>query len=325
MSTTLTQIQKDHRIGVGASQVHHVLSLPPYGCARRLWYEKRETKPDFRPVATPEMERGLELEGLIKAKYAQQAERTIYTPKVVLHKEHGAVLCHPDGIALMRGALDYEGLLECKSAGERIWRQIQEEGLPFYWLCQIQYSLDVCDLPWCDLAIQVLEPWEFHVIRIERDAELGRRMVEEVVKFWAQVENGPAPERLEPADKRCADCPWRTTCQGQLLLDMLPEPDEYAAVPFDSSLDEITDRYFERQQLAKQAEELFDEAKAELKAAMGDRQLARCDGVKKIINRAVERSMLDAKALEADHPEIYREYLTKTVYQLCRPYWEKWR
>ena len=37
------------RRGIGGSDWVDVLGIPPYGCARELWYEKTGTEPDYDP------------------------------------------------------------------------------------------------------------------------------------------------------------------------------------------------------------------------------------------------------------------------------------
>ena len=53
------------RKGIGGSDWQDVLGLDPWGCARRLWYDKRSTPHDFPRRYTGAMKRGHKLEALV--------------------------------------------------------------------------------------------------------------------------------------------------------------------------------------------------------------------------------------------------------------------
>lgn len=84
-----------------------------------------------------------------------------------------------------------------------------------------------------------------------------------------------APPRIEPDDRRCQSCAWRTTCQGNAL--MVSGETEYEA---DESLSGLVREYVERSALKREAEDLMDETKEELKARLGDRGKVMAAGAK---------------------------------------------
>ena len=135
-------------------------------------------------------------------------------------------------------------------------------------------------------------------------------IIEAGENFWRMVENGPAPERLEVKDKRCSNCEFRNTCQGEQLMKLAKvESDD---IPFDDSLDKLMSEYATLKDLQQEAAELLDGKKREIQETLGDRVLVDCTGFR-IYYKPIESTRLKSSALKKDDPEAYEKYSYKSV------------
>lgn len=305
--------------GVGASDAAHLFSLEPYGCARRLWYEKTETPPDFAPVTTPAMERGTRLEPVIREMYREQTGRE--TRSGLLHRLYtdAWLLAHLDGDVYDPARADMPspenragksgwGVLELKCPGLREFARVKAHGLPDAWTLQLQHQLLVTGRTWGSVAVLNAERWELLTVDVEADAEIQRRIREAAGWLWGlvlQARNGLAvtpPDRLPPSDPRCRKCPWRTTCQGAALLDaVFIEQGRCGDTPGDLPEDEtllplVTD-YLDARRLVAEAEEIKKEAHDRLAGAVGNRVGVACSAAR-VHYRPSEQSKLDMAAVQ---------------------------
>ena len=84
------------------------------------------------------------------------------------------------------------------------------------------------------------------------------------------------PDALEPDDDRCQDCCYRTSCQGNALIQVA-KASEYEQ---DESLRPLVMEFIERRALAKEATAMLDDTKEEIKARLGDRGMVTAAGAK---------------------------------------------
>lgn len=310
--------------GIGGSEVSDVLSLPPYGCGRRLWYEKRETKPDFKPEINPAMQRGMMLEDIVREIYQEQTGNRVVTAEAFKSKEHSHMLGNTDGIIIKEKdncqvedtviavGNDF-GVLEIKCPGIHNYKQIQRNGIPESYLLQGAHYMYVADLQWMEYAIFSAELWQLLVVPVKRDEELITLIIEEEERFWIQVSNGPTPERLEQGDKRCKKCNWRLTCWQELWIDDdTPEgvEDDYEVLETDEFVNAFRE-HTESKELLTQAKEVFEESKTKLIGIIGEKEMVKCD-LGKLQYKWQSANRLDTTKLKKDKPELCKKYTYKS-------------
>lgn len=318
--------------GIGGSEVSSVLSLPPYGCSRKLWYEKRETPPDFKPEINPAMQRGMWLEDIVREIYSRQALNRVDEVPAFASKEHSFMLGNIDGIisrpikndagGMLSGYdLSDTGILEIKCPGIHNYKQITRNGIPESYLLQGAHYMYVADKQWMEYAIFCADMWELLVVPVKRDEELIKMIIEEEERFWIQVENGPTPERLEQGDKRCKKCNYKLTCWQELWKDD-DEPegveDDYETLEteeFTTAFREHT----ESKELLSQAKEVFEESKTKLIDVIGEKEMVKCD-LGKLQHKWQSANRLDTTKLKKDKPELYKEYTYKSGSNTFRVY-----
>ena len=304
------QFLKERLTGLGGSDIHHLFNAKPYGCARKLWYEKTEQASDYPVIASNVMKRGNKLEQLIRDEYVEVSGRKIRrVNRMITNDSLPWAMCHLDAEIVTiddRGT----GILECKSVGRPMYYKIRDEGIPDSWIFQMQHYLMTTNRKWGSYAILWADNWEFIHFDIEANKELQHWIIEAGESFWRMVANGPAPERLEVKDKRCTNCEFRNTCQGEKLMELAEVESEN--IPLDESLDSLMNQYLVLKELQLEATELFNGKKKQVEDALGDRVLVDCTGFR-LFYKPIESTRLKSSALKKDNPEMYEKYSYKSV------------
>lgn len=209
---------------------------------------------------------GVALEPYFAARYEKATGYTLTIPQVARHPDYPQLLVHADRMIHDPSRSD-PGVLEIKSLGRATFWQTKREGLNEAYVLQLAHAMLVTGLSWGAFAIGSRDSGELLHWSIDRDEKLIDRILVEALSFWVQVENGPAPAKLDPDDKRCQQCGYRERCHGDGFIGIAPPP-EYEQ---DDSLAPLVAEYLERRALRKEASELFDETKEELATRMGQR------------------------------------------------------
>jgi len=322
----------ERKKGVGASDIHQVLNLEPYGCARRLFYEKVGFPPDYESEDKLIFRRGKQMEPIILDMLKE--EHADLDIKTAAESKQGAVGHHrasPDGYAYERRT-GSGMVIESKTAGERAWRKMIAEGLPDSYIVQLQWSMHVCGVQRGLFAVLWADAWKFRSWIQERNQPMIDELVEAVDAFWARVKRAKehntieqAPERLEPSDSRCQRCIWRTSCQGRALLEAAGDKGEMRndVVMLTGALarqmESAVERFLSLRELANEATEMLEAAKAEIKAAMGDRTAVEVNGAR-VYNRVVVSKRVDVTALKQKYKDVYEAVAKDSVSQPLRAY-----
>ena len=304
------QFLKERLTGLGGSDIHHLFNAEPYGCARKLWYEKTEQTPDYPVVASNVMKRGNKLEQLIRDEYVEVSGRKIRrVNRMITNTKIPWAMCHLDAEIV---AVDDRGtgILECKSVGRPMYYKVRDEGITDSWIFQMQHYLLTTGRKWGSYAILWADNWEFIHFDIELDKELEHSILEAGESFWRMVQNGPAPERLDAKDKRCTNCEFRNTCKGEKFMEL----DEVQSedVPLDESLDSLMSQYLTLKELQQEATALFNGKKKEVQDALGAGVFVDCTGFR-LFYKPIESTRLKSSALKEDNPELYEKYSYKSV------------
>jgi len=292
--------------GIGGSDIHHVFSLEPYGCSRRLWYEKRGAQADNPSEDTGAMRRGRKLESLIAEEYAEKSGREVAEVGIRRHRDHPQLMVHVDRLVRDGGRTD-GGVLECKTANRQVFWRMKREGLLVAYILQVQHAMLVTETLWGSFALLWPDGWQLLWWDENRDEELCTKIRDEALKFWALVENGPAPEAFPPEDERCHHCPYSYGCQGEVMEKLLRVQGEGTEV--DATLAPLVSEFLETRELRDQAKEMHEGVVEQLKAAMGDRLLVQVPGAGKVHFKPLME--WDTEHLEIDRPDIARAFRTR--------------
>ena len=313
---------KDRTGYIGGSDWGAIFDLPPYGCKRRCWYEKRGQEPDFPKEVSAAMERGTRLEGVAADLYAERTGRKIVPPGFIrangLPEWWGG---HPDRfISDPEGHPGMLGVLEVKTAGQFVFRTFKADTLPESYVLQVQHYLALTGCMWGAFAVLWPDGWELLHFDIKRHDELISSMRTAGELFWRSVTEGPDPVRLDAEDRRCRSCPFRHTCQG-VALDSAPSKDGGAAVELaaDSELEDLVHQFAELKDVADEAESeiqcIRDRVRNRLKS-IGHSRVKGPWG--RVYDIEVKSNRLDATRLKKELPDVAKKYSHDTVSRQLR-------
>ena len=316
MIITAEPKKMDRTQGVGASDVASVFSLPPYGCARRLWLEKRGVEADYPEAVNSHMKRGLFFEPIIANVYQERTGRELVTLKdkdlPLKDKKHPFIMCHPDRLHKKDGTP-----LEIKCPAQRSFAKIKAEGIQKEYILQIQQQIHLTGSEYGTFAIFCAETVDLIHFEEPRRKDIIKAIIEAEIEFWEKVQKAIEPERLDPKDARCGKCEYRTKCQGEHLLELMPE--DGADVDYDKGLEPVIAEYFEAKEILGEADTYMEDIKNRMRAALNNRLVVETQGAR-IYYRPTETMRWDTKALGVAHPELAGEFKKKSVSRPLRIY-----
>jgi len=290
---------------IGGSDIGAIVNAPPYGCARRLWYQKRGVQPDYEVPFRGHLIRGAKLEPLIVEEYEVRTGRKVRRKKLVRGAGHEAGAMDRMILGDQRGP----GVLECKTANERAFRGFLREGLPLSYQLQIQWYMGLAGYWWG--AFAVLEPsqWRFETFEVAFDQaafDLARQMAEE---FWRMVQGEGEPQRMPVSDKRCSGCEYRHSCQGVALLDAVSVDYKVETILV---LDSLASVYLALRDVRDDAEAAMETIKTEAAAMIGDLPGGVAPGYRVQYKPQVSQRV-DTAALKKNYPDIYAAVVKPSV------------
>lgn len=300
------------RQGIGGSDMNSVLSIEPYGCSRRLWFTKQGIEPDH-PRKTNVLDRGHALEEIVCQWVATTYGLELKKCETVRDPRRPWLFCHPDRIVVTgNGSAIMPGdVIEAKTAGREIFSKMKRDGLPEEYVAQGQYNAELVyrqtGVAPARIHFPVLWPdgWEFALFTLNRDAELGADMAAVADEWWAAYQAGEAPERLNPGDRRCQSCEYRTQCQGQRLLEIAEESGD--GIPFVDPGDEVIqaiEDYKAMKEIEKEAKDEADSLKARIEEWLANRPAIEVPGYR-IFFRATQREGFTVKPSVVRSLRIY--------------------
>lgn len=319
---------KNRQKYIGASDIHQVLSLPPYGCARRLLYEKRGVPADYPQIENEHIRRGKFYEPIALKLYQKETGRVIAKRITLEHPEYPFMVAHPDGIVCNTKKQEYSLInapVEVKCPTRRNFEKMKYEGLGEAYILQIQYQIGLAKLqnvpeeliPDMGVSINFCpETTDRLYFSVKMDRDLVNMIFARVREFWVRVvQGGEEVIRLEPTDRRCQPCLWRKTCQGEALVEGL----EGGEIETDMSLAPLTEEYQKAKAIVGEAEEYLEDVRGRLLQAMGGRQAVVAGGAR-IYFRPQESWRWDTKLLANKHPELEGEFKKKIITRPLRIY-----
>ncbi|MBS0429930.1 MAG: YqaJ viral recombinase family protein [Proteobacteria bacterium] len=286
------------RQGIGSSDAAAALGLNPYKSPLQLWMEKTGRDGNL-PRIDPNDESapvywGTLLEPIVAAHYTRRTGHRVRRINAVLqHSQHPWMLANID--REVTGAPDVQ-ILECKTAGyygARLW----EEGVPEYVQLQVLHQLAVTGKQAADVAVLVCGQ-ELRIHRIERAEALIAQLIELEARFWRYVETDTAP----PADG---------SDSAAIALKALWPRDSGETLDLRGDLvlsAAFSDLVAVRATLAATALQ-EENLRQTIQQRMGDATVAAFDGGEVRWKRTKDGSAVDTERLQADHPELVRQYM----------------
>lgn len=295
---------------IGASDVKDVFSLPPYGCRRRLWYEKSGQPVDYPKTETEHIRRGLLFEDFIATLYQRETKNRLVKLSgknlPLRDSDHPFITAQPDRLLKKDGAP-----FEAKCPGRRTFIKVKADGLQDEYILQVQQQIHITKTDYGVVAILCAETGDFLHFEQAREQGLIQEILRAEISFWQEVQDKKSPERLDVSDTRCRRCEYRICCRGQALLDSVPAGD--GELQTDTSLFGILGQYAEAKSIYEDAEAYLEEIKEKIRQALGGRMAVEVPGQGRVYYKPVESMRWDTKLLAARHPELTTEFRKKII------------
>lgn len=308
----------DRRSGIGGSDVSNVLSLKPYGCARRLFYEKIGQQSDFPlPAENPNMRRGKLLEHVAADLYAEETGRRVWRPgRSFRSNQHPFMIANIDRFFSIAGGKKKVGgktglPLEIKCPSKAMFYKIKSEGMPDEYLLQHQHYLTVLQREWGSLSFFCAETTDTYNTDIAFDEPNSFELIRAEAAFWKMITEKKPPATLSPDDERCPRCSWRVTCHGDLGIYLQPEPD----MVWQTDLSELTQEYIDLRSDIDEREEILKQLASTISQKMIASKIETNNA--RVYATSFQRRAWNNKLLYQEHPEISEQYSSaKEVRQL---------
>lgn len=301
---------------IGGTDIQHVLGLEPYGCARRLWYQKTEATPDRAFQMTGPIVAGKLMEDGVAEMVKERTGWKLRRKQASANGWEGQrvdreIVGHPDG----------PGVLEIKTVSDRAYWDWKRDGVPLGYLMQIQWYMRVLKRSWGCVAALNRDTGTLDLYTVEARTELMESVAEKVDWFMSHhVEQRVPPPWLEERDHRCESCQWEPTCQ----MDEWSTVADHGLVQIDG-LPQLIGEYQRVKAVAKKAEEAGEllrkgDAGAEDEAhrlgidqLLGDNAMAAGQPGEKVTFKTQEAQRVDVAKLKQVYPEVYADCITRSV------------
>lgn len=233
---------------LGASEVAAALGLNPYKSPLRLYLDKMGQAEDLSE--NEHVEFGIQMEDPIREWFGKRFTKTegvdieVYkSPFTLRHPDIEFLSASPDGI--IKHPDHGTGLIEIKTASERMWHEWEGDNLPDMYYLQIQSQLCVTGLDYAYIVALVGKKllWKF----VPRNDEVIKVMVEQLTQFWYDHVLAKVP----PA-------PMGLSSDTDALKLLYPEPSGGEVV----QLHHFQEDYSRYKELKKQEKELGLEVEA---------------------------------------------------------------
>lgn len=282
--------------GIGSSEVATILGLNPWETPYQLW--RRKVGLDSPKGETFAMKAGHYLEDAVSLFWQDETGREIIKRSagdwIIQSSEKPFLQVSPDRTYWLdegRGQ-NNKGILECKTTQMRI----DENDLPKHWFCQVQYQLGVAELQHGSIA-WLSSGREFGYKDLALVPDFFAWQLEEVERFWLDnIIGNKEPDATTVEDVLLK---YNTHTGGKVI--------------------EISDAIFDDYQALKSVRDQIDglterkeELETRIKLCFGDAEAISYEGQTIATWKAPKATeKFDAKAFQAAHPDLAKQYVTK--------------
>lgn len=281
--------------GIGGSDVAAILGISKWKSAIELWLDK--TNKTTAPVEENEaMTWGTILEPVIRDHFATVTGKKVVEVKAIMqHPDYPFMIADVDGVTTDDNGAP--AVLEIKTASE-YKRDEWSDGVPTYYLTQVQHYLCVAGVPKAYVAVLIGGNC-FRVYEVDADTEIQQMLITVEKDFWNKVQNMIRPD-VDGSDA------------AKDLLDQLYHGGVADSMVMPDEAVEWIDAYIEASVEEDNAKAKKQEASNHIKEIMGDHDKATCLG-HTISWKTVTSERLDSKALKETDPEIYSKYVKNST------------
>lgn len=287
--------REKRRQGIGGSAISAIAGVNPWSTPFQAYLE---IIGELETEENEAMYWGNVLESVVADEYKRR------------HPEHrvervNAILQHPDEPVFI-GNIDRRilgdkrgpGVLEVKTTSAWMggkWR----DDVPDHVTCQAQWYLGVTGYKWATVAV-LIGGNQYEEFAVERDDEIIEYLQTIGRRFWEEHVVPRVPPVVEAPD-------------ADVLADLYPE-DNGEEIELPPTAQELLVTYHEAKEAEKEAQERRKEVEAKLKNMLGENEQAVL-GDWRVRWSTVEAKRLDSKALKAEMPDIYDQFVKTSMHR----------
>lgn len=285
------------RRGIGGSDASVVCGISRYKSPVELWLDKTGQLPNQEAGEAAYW--GTQLEALVRAEFTKRTGIEVQQVKQLLQsEEHPFMLANLDGVCEHP---DYGScIFEAKTAsaykaGE--W----DDAIPDEYQLQIQHYMAVTGYQGAYVAALIggnTFKWKF----VKRDKELISTLIKLEAAFWNHVQEG-TPPALDGSDASAKFLSRRFPESTPLSQIVLPEDAAALIRQYDAACEQLETVTQQKQ-----------EAENRLKEMLGENEMGTA-GERIVTWKTVSQERLDSRTLKAEHPMLYKKYVSKTSHR----------
>ncbi|MDR3765705.1 MAG: YqaJ viral recombinase family protein [Butyricicoccus sp.] len=285
------------KTGIGGSDASVVCGISRYKSPVELWMEKTGQMPPQEAGEAAYW--GNQLENLVREEFIKRTGIAVSKPSVILQSsEHPFMLANLDGTCEhpVHGTCIFEAkTASAYKAGE--W----EDSIPDEYMIQIQHYMSVTGYAGAYIAVLIggnTFRWKF----VERDEELIAMLISLESDFWAHIQS-ETPPPLDGSD-----------ASAKFLSERFPNSLSQSSITLPDEANELLLQYDEACEQIKAITEQKQQAENRLKQMLGEHE-AGTTGGRIVTWKSISQERLDSKTLKAEHPTLYKKYVSQTSYR----------
>jgi putative phage-type endonuclease len=277
---------------IGGSDIGAILGLSKFQSPLAVWQEK--TGKENKRLDSLPLRFGSFAEEFIAREYSRSTGfELLHDQSTFVHPQHPMFCAHLDRLVMGNGQdRAPTKILECKTANPYStveWGAARSDEVPLTYLCQVAWYQAITNIDQADLAV-LFGNNDFRIYEIQRDAELEEMILKKALYFWQEhvLKNVPPPAQSE------ADC-----------QTLFPKGDPTKTVGTNEQTFQLIRRLHLLNSEINEREIEISSIKKNLMNQMGVAETLTYQGKVLATWKAPKTSFrLDAKALEAQYPEI---------------------
>lgn len=291
-----TQFLNNRKSGIGGSDIGAILGVSKFKTAVDVYLSK--TTEQQEESNAEHLYWGHALEAPIIDRFQQETGLKIQPqPEIKRHPEHDFMLANADAL-IIDSQGNPEGILEIKTSSAyntKEWGAEDSDNIPLAYIAQVQWYMAVFGLQYGYLAV-LIGGNSYRHYRLERDQELIDLMIAKASAFWADLQQGIAPEPANSKD----------------ITKIFPQ-DTGEYVQADT---ETLATYNRLKTLKAQAVEIDSEitdCEEELKRKLANKSEMRFNDNILFTWKSKTSKRFDSKGFKKAFPEQYRQFQKETV------------
>lgn len=284
--------------GIGGSDASAVAGLNRYKSPVAVFLEKTNQITPDEPGEAAYW--GNRLEDLVAREFTiQTGLRVQRSNKMYQHPDHPFMLGNVDRLILDKGGRGL-GILECKTASAFKLGEWEDDRVPDEYAIQLQHYMAVLGVDYGYFAV-LIGGQKFQYKLVERNDKIIDSLIEIENEFWNKHVVPGIPPLMDGSN-----------ASTDLLNQLYPVSQPATEIELDEEQAIMVQKLIDAKEVAKQAEEQVKLLENQLKATMGENEVAVFRGEPLLTWKTTQSTRLDSKRLKSEQPEIYEQYANTT-------------